>query len=210
MAGSYELVQHGVLDDVPVLNRWHIGTPDEADNAEATAEAIAAYWVNIIAVDYKAVLPNEYEFGPAVCRGIIVSNGGSWTTDKAINFDAVGTFGDRAGDLLSNQNGPLVEWATNSEGISGIRQRVGRTFIPGITEDDASLDIVGAGALLTAIEVWAADMLANWTLGIGFDGVLRTLAQLDTQWFLDVAGYQVRKFIASQRRRRPKWDQFDG
>lgn len=203
MPGSYEIVQHGLLDDVPVLNRLHMLT-DEDDNSADTAFNIAGFWITSIFADYLDCLPEGYAAGPTVVRGIVAVNGGSYTTAKAVQSLFVGTAGNRTGEILSNSTGPIITAPLNSEGLE-VRQRVGKIFLPGIVEADAADNAISAAGLLTALGVLAADLALTATLGITVAGVFRTLAQIDPgQYLLDQVEWRVEAWLAVQRRRRPK------
>lgn len=203
MAGSYELVINGLLGGVPVLNRLHFLTPSEGDNSLLTAESIANYFTDVLSAAYLDCVPESYEMGTVVARGIVVVNGGSYTTVKTVDASQVSSPGTRTGEVSSNATGPILEFVPNLEGFPGARQRVGKMYLPGISEADAGANVISSGALLVNLGVLLADLVSNWTLGIGFDAVLSVLSQITDQYLLDLADYHVRTWLAQQRRRRP-------
>lgn len=202
MAGSYKLSVLGTLNNVAVQNDFYFDS-NESNNTIASAQALASNFATVLMPMYLDCVPTAYVHDAVVCRGIAANNGGGTHTPPQLDNTANGSPGTRTGQVLSNQDGPVVVYYPALS--THERVRVCKTFLPGVTESDAGLDTITAGALLTNITNFFATLNTPLTIGpVTWTWVcLCKFGTPPANEIRAVTGYFVREFVASQNRRRP-------
>jgi hypothetical protein len=208
MAGSYRSVVNGLLNGVPVANVFHWVTPDDDDNdmdvavdinnkLDAGAEGFMEHYANIVPTDWIGTTLNT--------TGIVVPGYGTIATPPQI-LDISPWEGQRVGTVLSNQDSPFVAMYANMGNLPpGLRQRVGKLFIPGVSEADASED-----SIVNDLALAIADFVSITLTGINLAGVSDLAYRLlcteeGNKYLVDVVDNFIRINLGSQNKRRPNF-----
>lgn len=196
MAGDGKLIEvtiTGSLAGQFVQNVLHAqwepeGEPDPFFNAVAVGNAVVANWITT----YLASLPESYNGSSVRARQLAPVAGPSYTKTDGIGGDP----GSREGDISVYVAGPLLNFP-----VTMGTPRVGKIFLPGVSEEDISEGII-ASPLHTALNTFLSALVTPVEVAGDYPGTMTfCIAKSDhSDWKIPVAGY-VSATIGTQRRR---------
>ncbi len=192
---TYELIVSGKLAGQFVQNVLHVGI----DNTGATDPFVIATAIltkfntsGQFVDKWTDMLPAAYTLTSLRCRKILPTGG---PTNIILQGSLVSDTGARSPGIGVATTSPLIIWLT------ALRpNKPGRTFIPGVAEDDLDGGVL-SGALLTAMGSFATYWGNGGTLtspAYSWDGQVyrRAIAAGDA-----ISNYRVSPIIGNQRRR---------
>jgi len=138
------------------------------------------------------MLPADYKMLSSRIRR--VGTGGGPTNVK-LSWDNSSVEGQRGGEQQSAQVNPLIIWIG-----SVLPAKTGRTFLPGVSEDDLD-EMIPAPSLVTAMEDFVVrHQTSNSTDNLGLEYVGCIWRREDSTQDIIAAGY-VSPLVGTQRRR---------
>jgi len=175
----------------PAMNALHFACELEASTTPQvdSQELIAAFRDDAEDL-WKACIPEGVTILGYKARRI--NNGGGPTVVLPRGIP-----GGRTGDFSASSIGPCLIWSY----FSGVKWRTGRTFLPAISEDDISLNLIDAGlltpidaliAFLIGFTVFSTSHAISWEFGV---------YQPTTETFSDAAAGVCSGRPGTQRRR---------
>lgn len=191
-----EAVLSGTLAGQFVQNVFHFSasfssTTDPFTAAHDVADMLIE--ANSFVDLFVSCCPEDYQATSLRCRQTGPTQGPTWI---ALASTFLGNSqGQRSGNISSAQAGPLVIWIPTVA-----PNKTGRTFVPGVSEDDID-QMVFDGGLLAALdswEVWCAD--AHNTPTAAAPTTLAIRRKLTEVYDLVSAGY-TSPLVGTQRRR---------
>ena len=196
MAGDGKLMEvtlTGALGGQFVQNVLHAqwepeGEPDPFFNAVAVGVAVATDWQPA----YLDCLSELYSMSSIRVRQLAPVAGPSYTQTSGV----AGENGTRAGDFSVYVAGPLLNFP-----VTMGTPRVGKIFLPGVSEEDISEGIL-ATPLDTVLNAFIAILLTPIAVSGDYPGTLTyCVAKTDhSDWKIPVGGY-ISATVGTQRRR---------
>jgi len=158
-------------------------TPSGGDTSAVLWDA---YMTSILdALEFLSTLVHWYEYD------VQEYSGGSWVLQDVVSVNTDGTGG---GDILPYQN--AITFVAKAYGL----RKIGRKFLPGVTESMQVAGVIGAGYAATL----AAFLLAYVTPFTGIGGGVITPGIVDSSGsFHPFLNGVVSSVIGSMRRRKP-------
>lgn len=142
----YEVIPTGTLSGQYVQNVMHVNVDNTAATAPFTvANAIltkfngASQWVS----KYCGMLPDSYNMTSIRCRRVLPSGG---PTAIILQGQLTESTGGRSGQESASATSPLIIWLTDLR-----PSKTGRTFVPGVSEDDCDQNQLQSGVLADLI-----------------------------------------------------------
>jgi len=189
----YEVIISGHLAGQFVQNvlHWNVNDSGSGNVYQRTQDFANDLLVSGNFMDFwMAALPASYEASSLRCRRVGASGGPTYFAPAGL-FPSI--TGARSPDISSAQVSPLLIWVPSSN-----PSKTGRTFMPGIAEDD--LDLMQYGpSVITALLAVGTNFISTQTTGtISYaGGVYRRATGL-----VDIlTGCYLSPLIGTQRRR---------
>lgn len=194
-AECYELVVSGVLAGQFVQNVLH----STVDNTGSTPpfqmadELLQTWGLNGDFVSpWCDILPDDYKITSLRCRRVLTTGG---PTQIYLGANLAEDTGQRTGQISSSQVCPLLIWIGNSA-----PSKTGRTFLPGVSEDDIN-EMQMQASLLTAMDafgtVWR-DGGTTVNLSYAWGGAILRRGGPSAD---PITAFRVSPLIGTQRRR---------
>jgi len=195
-ASGYQVIASGTLAGQFVQNVFHfkgeeVSATEPYNNARAILEELNTpdMWV----AKWVGCLPEDYKMSSLKCRRSFPTGG---PTAILLAGALFATTGARTGQIQAAQVNPLVIWIPETSPA-----KTGRTFLPGISEDDLDAMVYDVG-LITAVDDFIGQHLAPLTVSSFTGSVYAALQRRSPTASVDrVENGRLSPLIGTQRRR---------
>lgn len=191
---TYSFVITGNAGGQFVQNIFHYRLDDAGfANRLLSAKGLVDGWIAASRQDdWLSMLPSSYSLMSVKARRI--TNGGG---PEYVDVSLQGSTGEGGTDMEASANGPVIIWNTD-----GGARRIGKTFVPGISQDNMDGGEIKNAFIVTLINSANAFKGAFATVGGGGVQCVFCIPRANDPGTRSlVVGVQVSKMIGQQRRR---------